>query len=379
VTSRERVDRAFRLEPVDRVPIYQAGFSSKVASYVLGREAFVGGGIQQFREAAALWAGPAAHAEFLERSFRDACELCEKLDLDLVRTMYWRKCERPAANPDPFTFRYDEPDGGWEAWRFDPSSETFMCLERSPRPEPGPEDLRRFADEALRDAERHEATPDDFPEHRRAVARFGATRGVHGGGIGLCIPREPAWLEAAVLEPETVGRFLDAQVLSARKCVPVMVAMGLRHLFGGGDFAGNRGPLYSPRTFHELMLPRLRSISEACAAHGALHLFASDGDLWPVADDLFGASGVGGFYEVDGNYMPLRRLRGRFPRLVLLGGIRSGVLHRGSEADVIEETRSAVEDARAAGGCIVGCSNQVVAPTPERNFWAMMETLERCR
>jgi hypothetical protein len=77
--------------------------------------------------------------------------------------------------------------------------------------------------------------------------------------------------------------------------------------------------------------------------------------------------------------MPLRRLRERFPRLVLLGGIRSGVLHRGSEAEVVEETRSAVEDARAIGGCIVGCSNQVVAPTPERNVWAMMETLERWR
>ena len=26
------------------------------------------------------------------------------------------------------------------------------------------------------------------------------------------------------------------------------------------------------------------------------------GDLWPVADDLFGASGVRGFYEVDRNF-----------------------------------------------------------------------------
>jgi hypothetical protein len=252
-------------------------------------------------------------------------------------------------------------------------------VERSPRPEPCPGDLRRIADETLRAAECRDPSPDDFPEHRRAVARFGAVRGVHGGGIGLCIPREPAWLEAAVLEPETVGRLLDAQVVNARKNVPVMAAMGLRHLFGGGDFAGNRGPFYSPRTFHELMLPRLRSISEACAEYGALHLFASDGDLWPVADDLFGASGVGGFYEVDRDFMPLRRLRERFPRLVLLGGIRSGVLHRGTEAEVIVETRTAVEDAKAVGGCIVGCSNQVVAPTPERNFWAMMETLERCR
>jgi hypothetical protein len=127
------------------------------------------------------------------------------------------------------------------------------------------------------------------------------------------------------------------------------------------------------------MLPRLQEISRACEACGAIHLFASDGNLWPVADDLFGASGVRGFYEVDRNFMAHRRLRERFPQLTLLGGIRSEMLHRGSVTEVVEETRTAAEDAKEIGGCIVGCSNQVVAPTPERNFWAMMETLDRYR
>jgi hypothetical protein len=379
MTHKERVNRAFRHDSTDRVPIYQAGFSSAAASFVIGREAWVGGGIQQYREARALWQGEAAHREYVDRSFRDACELCERLDLDLVRTGYWRKQEKPAARIDELTFRYEDAGGAWEVWRLDPPTETYMCVERSPRPELTEDDLLREAREAMAAAERYEPTAEDFADYRKTMDRFGGTHGVPGSGTSLCIPREPVWLEATLLRPEVVGLLLDAQVLSAQKTIPVMVAMGLPYLFGGGDFASNKGPFYSPRAFHELMLPRLQAISAACAAAGAVHLFASDGNLWPVADDLFGASGVGGFYEVDRNFMPLRKLRERFPHLTLLGGIRSEMLHRGTVAEVVEEARTAVEDAKEIRGCVIGCSNQVVAPTPERNFWAMMETLDRYR
>ena len=77
--------------------------------------------------------------------------------------------------------------------------------------------------------------------------------------------------------------------------------------------------------------------------------------------------------------MDARQLRARFPRLVLVGGIRSEMLHLGTVAQVIDETRTAIEAAKEIGGSIVGCSNQIVAPTPEENFWAMMETLEKYR
>jgi hypothetical protein len=379
MTHKERVDRAFRHEAADKVPIYQGGFSSAMASAVLGHEAWVGGGIQQYREARALWEGEAAHREYLDKSFRDACELCEKLQLDLVRTAYWRKGARPTARIDELTFRYGDPGGEWEIWRLDEPTETFMCVDRSPVPEPTEEDLERDAREALEAAERYTPRPEDFTDARKAIERFGATHGIPGSGTSLCIPRERVWLEATILHPEIVGRYLDAQVIRARKTAPVMVELGLRYLFGGGDFASKNGPFYSPRSFHELMLPRLKEISRACQACGAVHMFASDGDLWPVAEDLFGESGVGAFYEVDRNYMPFRKLRERFPRLTLLGGVRSEVLHRGTVAEVVEEARSAAEDAKAIRGCIIGCSNQIVAPTPVRNFWAMMETLERYR
>jgi hypothetical protein len=369
---KERVAAAFEHRPSDRVPIYQAGFSSRAASFVLHREAFVGGGIQQYREAAALWKGGGAHEEFLERSFTDACQLCESLDLDLVRTLYWRKEERPIRRIDEITFEY----AGGEVWRFDAHSESYGCITRQQATEP---ELRRAAERELGDARAYEPTEADFPQLRRACERFGADRAIPGDGISIAVPREAEWLEATVLFPEVVDTVLDAQAIRAEKGAAVMACMGLRYCFGGGDLAGARGPLYSPAFFHEHLAPRLARISDACHAVGVLHLFASDGNLWPIADGLFGRSGIDGFYEVDGNFMPMRRLRERYPRLVLLGGIRSETLHVGTEEEVREETRAALETAKEIGGCVIGCSNQIVAPTPERNLWAMMETMERYR
>lgn len=51
MTSRERVQAAFDKQPTDKVPIHHLGFSGDVASALPGREAFVGGGIQMWREA----------------------------------------------------------------------------------------------------------------------------------------------------------------------------------------------------------------------------------------------------------------------------------------------------------------------------------------
>ncbi len=379
MTSGQRVAAAFSHERPDRIPIYQAGFSSFVASYVLGRTAFVGGGIQQYRESIALWNGGKAHQEFLERSFEDACELCDKLDLDLVRTVYWRKSETPAGRIDEHTFLYGEKTGDWDIWRFDPPTETYGVVERNARPRPDVSDLRREAERAVAAAEEYAPSPETFTPLPETVGRFRGRRAVPGTGVGISVPREEEWLAATTLYPDIVGTYLDSRVERATKNARVMIGLGIPYCFGGGDFAGNHGPFYSPATFHELMLPRLQRISRACHDVGCRHLFASDGNLWPVADDLFGDSGVDGFYEVDRNFMSIPELRSRFPHLVLLGGIRSEVLHTGTEQDVREETRSAVEQAVKAGGCIVGCSNQIVAGTPEANFYAMMEELEARR
>lgn len=372
----ERVQAAFEHRPTDKVPIYQAGFSSYAGSIVLGREAYVGGGIQQYREARALWEGPDSHAEYLQRSREDAFDIADVLDLDLIRPMYWRMNEKPTRRIDEFTFFYGSEESTWRIMQFNPQTELYQVASRSPVPEPSLDDLERnvAASEAREDS--YNPTPDNWPDLVAAIERFGGKRAIPGFGVGLCIPRERVWLEATVLRPELVGRYLDQSIRHHPKTIAVLKQMGLTYLCGGGDFAGPLGPMYSPRVFHDLMAPRLQRISEMCHAQGCYHGFASDGNLWPVADDLFGTSGVDFFYEVDRQAgMELGRLRQTFPHLTLWGGINSATLHRGTVEEVRVETVTALEAAQAHTSIVVGCSNQIVAGTPPENIEMMLNTL----
>jgi len=194
--------------------------------------------------------------------------------------------------------------------------------------------------------------------------------------VGLPLRETEIWFEAMALRPDLVTRHLDTQVERAVRNVEFLAPFGFRYFFGGGDFASNEGPMYSPRAFRELVLPRLKRVSDACHQHHAHHLFASDGDLWPVADHLFGQSGVDGYYEIDRRAgMGLGELRDRFPHLTLLGNISSHTLHLGSRDEVIAQTLSCLEDAVRHNGMIVGVSNYIVPHTPVDSVVAMLEAI----
>lgn len=386
MTSKERVQAAFEKRPTDKVPICHISFSSRVASVILGREAYVGFGIQQWREATALWQGQAAHQEFLERSFQDALDINRQCENDIARFTYPRYPVKPTQRIDEYTFLYEYgPEENWRIMRYNPHTEgLYSCIfPYHPPPEPTIEDLEQQVaaqERALEKAELPTAADlvDEFT--LRAQELFGEEWVIRVGGGGVNIPRDPIWLEAVARRPDLVARFLDVQTEHAVRAIEPLVQRGFRYFFGGGDFAGYGGPMYSPRVFHELVLPRLQRLSEAFHRQGAYWLFASDGDLWPVADDLFGRSGVDGFYEIDRRAgMDLERLRDRFPDLTLVGNISSHTLHRGSREEVFEETRSCLEVAHRRRGVIVGLSNMPMPHSPVENIEVMLETIREYR
>ena len=380
MTPKERAMAAFDHQPTDRVPIFHSGFSSWAGTIVLGREAYVGGGIQQWRESVALWNGDDAHREFLERSRQDAFDLTRVLDQDLVRVLYWRLHEKPTRQIDANTFQYGDPEGDWRVMRFDPDTELYQQVDRAPQPESTFADLEREVERMEQALGRPPSGPEAYAEEAAALEAL-PDRAVRGRGAGINIEyRRPIWLEAIALRPDLVERLFDVQAARAIAQVEPQAQIGLRLLAGGGDFASNQGPFYSPDFFHRAVLPRLQRVTEVYHRRGCYLLYASDGNLWPVADDLFGASGVDGFYEVDDRAgMDLRKLRARFPDLTLMGGLNSYTLHRGTREEVIDETRDAMEAARECGSILVGCSNQIVPGTPPENIETMVEIMDRYR
>ncbi len=381
MNAKERVSATFRHEPTDRIAVMHLGFSSSVASALLGREAYVGGGIQQWREAVAWWQGNDAHEEFVERSLQDAIDMALYCEHDIVRVNYWRYRPRPTRRIDAFTFMYEHgPVENWRVLKYDPPSEQCHIYRCVPEAQRTFEDLERqldFEAAALAEYEPSEACfANEFEARRRLRDQYAIRLSAAHIDVGL----EPIWMEATIARRDLVERKLDLQVERGAKDIRFLAANGFRLVFGGGDFATNDGPLYSPRFFREVVFPRVKQMADLAHAQGCRLGFDSDGNLWTVAEDLFGRSGVDCYYEIDRRAgMDLPTLRERFPRLTLIGNINSTDVATLSREEVVAQTRECVEFAKSTRGVVVGCSNYFVPGTPMENVHAVLDTIHRYR
>lgn len=381
---KERIQAAFEKRETDKVPVYHNSASSEVTSALLGHEAYVGFGIQQWREAVALWHGPDAHAEFIEKTFEDTLAINRLYGNDLLRFLYPRYNVKPTKRIDEYTFLYEYGnEADWKIMRFNPEQEHYSVIyDYKPKPPLTYESIEKSLTAREKSLEKP-AAPRTFSDDDlsvRALRLLGDEFVIRMSGGGMSIPRDEIWLEAIVLRPDLVARHLQLQVESTRRSVKEVIGFGFHYLFGGGDFAGYQGPFYSPKAFHQLVLPCLTQVASIIHDYGGRVLFASDGDLWLVADDLFGKSGVDGFYEIDRLAgMDLARLRETFPDLTLVGNISSHTLHVGTKEEVKEETLSCLEMAKKYKGIIVGISNLPVPGTPVDNIATMLETIEAYR
>ncbi|MBD3181040.1 hypothetical protein GF312_02040 [Candidatus Poribacteria bacterium] len=379
---KDRVLATFKFKAIDKIPIHNIGFSSSIASIILGREAYVGGGIQQWREACALWQGETAHEKFLDRSEKDAFDLSVILEHDILRLQYWRMPVKPTKRLDKYTFLYGDPDKNWRIMKFDPATELYQITQQyPPKKEEDINNIEKYIENLESSMEKQVPDAKPHPETKRLIDKYGDRWIVRIGGGSLGIPySSPVWLEAIVSNPSLVTRYLNAQTRRAILNLESLAEAGVKIIFGGGDFAAEHGPFYSPKAFHELMLPCLKIITDECHKLGIYYLFASDGNLWPVAEDLFKHSGVDGYYEIDSKAgMDIRMLRERFPKLVLIGNISSYTLHKGNRKDVIREATICLEEARRSGGIIVGVSNYIMPGTPEKNLWTLIDTIKNNR
>ncbi|MFH2068198.1 MAG: uroporphyrinogen decarboxylase family protein [Candidatus Omnitrophota bacterium] len=380
MNSKERFEAVLLKKKTDKIPVNHRGFSSKAASYIIGREAYVGGGIQQWRESKSLFEG--WHEEFLERSFRDAVDLSLATRQDMIRPGYWRLPKKPTGKIDENTYLYacgEEKD--WEVLRFNPESEQANTFPRLPR-ETTIDDLKKEVNDNDKKVASYQPSESDFAESIKAQGLYLDKYAVEVGGVGVGIPARNAniWMEMMLLDPGVVEAHINQQVETARRNVAFLSKYKFRYFLGGGDFASENGPFYSPPLFRKLILPGIKKVSEICHEYGGYHFFASDGNLWPVSQYLFGESGTDVYFEIDRKAgMDLELLRQRFPNLSLLGNISSWTLARGTKETVRQEVLSCLETAKKYGGIIAGVSNYILAETPPENMDTLLETIEKER
>ena len=375
MTSAERVRSAFDHREPDRVPIYEQSVCCGVASEIMGRRMRTAGGRIRWEETSARWESETAWQEYVGHLIEDVGDLIQALDFDLVG-MPWRHSARPSGKLDDCTFRYEDPETGlWSVFHYDEVSDVFDQVDSSIRRDgiPAIEKAVAAAEQEAEDAA--PPTVEEMVELHALAHAAGGERAVKSGVGFLQIPPEAAWLEAAATRPDLIERYLDAGVRQALVAIPELPKYGISVLWAGGDLASNGGPIYSPAMFRRFILTRLKTTVEAAHAAGLRYVFRTDGDIWPIAQDLLVDSGVDGYGEIDVDAgMDPVELKERFPKLTLWGGVSCGkVLVGASPEGVRSEVRRVLDACKPAGGFIFGSSNSIHAGIPTENFLAMQE------
>jgi len=134
------------------------------------------------------------------------------------------------------------------------------------------------------------------------------------------------------------------------------------------DMAGNRGPMFGPRQFERVLLPAYRQMIRAYKDAGARYVVLhSDGDIRPLLDMLLDA-GIDALNPLERRAgMDITWARGRWPRLVLVGGMcNTHTLIQGSRGDIEAEARAIIDLGRD-GGVVIG-THSISPEIPLENY-----------
>lgn len=155
-----------------------------------------------------------------------------------------------------------------------------------------------------------------------------------------------------------------------------LLERGVDGIWGGVDWASNRGPVFSPRHFRQFVFPRLKQIADLCHRFGAPYIKHTDGNVNILLDDLV-AAGVDAFHAIEPrasmDIVQLKRDYGQY--LVLIGNVDcSSVLVDGPEDAVRAQTAEIIRAVAPGGGFVLSSSNSIHPGVNPEFYLAMLDT-----
>jgi hypothetical protein len=170
-----------------------------------------------------------------------------------------------------------------------------------------------------------------------------------------------------------VLKMMDIFIDWACKAVKKINELGFDFMILPEDLAWKQGPMFSPKMFRELFLPRMKKVAENIKIPWIYH---SDGNLMPILDDLL-TLGMNGLANIEPNAMDINDLKKRYGhRLCLVGNIDLHyTLTRGTPEEVEEEVKKRIQEVGPGGGYILASSNSLAGYCKPENVLAMHRAL----
>ena len=174
--------------------------------------------------------------------------------------------------------------------------------------------------------------------------------------------------------PSFARKLLDKVAKACQSYAKAMAEIGVDALFVTDDYAGNSGPFMNPKQFREYELPNLKAIINIAKKYGIPVLKHSDGNLYPILDDIVNA-GISALHPIEPGLMDIRDVKERYgDRICIMGNVDcKHILPYGTEEDVRREVRRCIDAAAKGGGFILTSSNSLHANVKVENIYVMVD------
>jgi uroporphyrinogen decarboxylase len=142
----------------------------------------------------------------------------------------------------------------------------------------------------------------------------------------------------------------------------------------GDDYAGNKGPMFSPAVFRTFVLPRLKKMVDTIHEEGGKVVKHSDGKLWLLLDDMVGA-GIDGLNPIEAVAgMDLGEVKRKCgSRVCLIGNVDCAhMLSHGTVEEVDAAVRVCMQQGAPGGGYMLSSSNSIHSGVRPENYLAMI-------
>lgn len=140
------------------------------------------------------------------------------------------------------------------------------------------------------------------------------------------------------------------------------------------DYCLNTGPFLSPKMFGKFVTPYLKKLVAGYRAQGYYVIKHTDGNIMPIVEDLVAAQ-PHALHSLDPQAgVDMKTMVERFgDRVCLIGNVNCGLLDTGSEAEVVQSTRYALQHGLKAPGYIFSTSNCIYTGMDLKRYELMLD------
>ncbi len=145
-----------------------------------------------------------------------------------------------------------------------------------------------------------------------------------------------------------------------------------------GDLAFNTSTLMSPDQYRKFLKPFTAEIVEFAHRKGLKVIKHSDGNLWPILEDLIEV-GFDGLHPIQPQCMDIKEVKASIGgRTAVIGNIDcSFLLPFGTEEDVERTVAETIRVAAPGGGYIMSSSNTIHPGVKAENYIAMVRATKK--